>query len=339
MTQAPTTPVGSLDDQLTARLLHQRIIVLGQEVEDGIAEMEFGAWDGLSFAEVMRRRVTVFWVSAVTLLFMPFLMWGVCRLLGGDPLAQALAQVMIPLTLPVLLAAVRIVLVQNIGLAVIAGLVGGGGLGVFVFQGISQTAPDLVLLGALPTVALAVADLDANGEESDLIRQLDASAGRLVGSKFPFGERYVVVNIPGAAVEAVPHGVLTRQLRDAALLQRAQQLGRGLRRPGVGVAAVAVGLADVVEQQDPVLDQPLRPEVGVAAGGRAGGVEHRGRTDPHQCFRGDPVDVDVVDDGDVPRLQALGERLRACVDPDDAGPGASVASGWVDWTFDCVGSG
>ncbi|MET0999793.1 MAG: ATP-dependent Clp protease proteolytic subunit, partial [Marmoricola sp.] len=28
---------GSLDDQLTARLLHQRIIVLGQEVDDGIA--------------------------------------------------------------------------------------------------------------------------------------------------------------------------------------------------------------------------------------------------------------------------------------------------------------
>src|SRR5207342_747569 len=30
-------PVGSLDDQLTARLLHQRIIVLGQEVDDPIA--------------------------------------------------------------------------------------------------------------------------------------------------------------------------------------------------------------------------------------------------------------------------------------------------------------
>ena len=46
-------------------------------------------------------------------------------------------------------------LVQNIGLAVIAGLVGGGGLGMFVFQGIAQTATDLVLLGALPTVAMA----------------------------------------------------------------------------------------------------------------------------------------------------------------------------------------
>ncbi|MCJ2132572.1 ABC transporter permease [Methylobacterium sp. J-026] len=70
---------------------------------------------------------------------------------------QRLAQVELPLALPAILTGIRIVLVQNIGLAVIAGLVGGGGLGVFVFQGISQTAGDLVLLGALPTVALASA--------------------------------------------------------------------------------------------------------------------------------------------------------------------------------------
>jgi ATP-dependent Clp protease protease subunit len=36
-TTAQERPTGSLDDQLTTRLLHQRIIVLGQEVEDGIA--------------------------------------------------------------------------------------------------------------------------------------------------------------------------------------------------------------------------------------------------------------------------------------------------------------
>ncbi|MGZ3217871.1 ABC transporter permease [Paracoccus sp. T5] len=69
---------------------------------------------------------------------------------------QVLAQVLVPLALPVLLAAVRIVLVQNIGLAVIAGLIGGGGFGTFVFQGLNQTAMDLVLLGALPTIALAL---------------------------------------------------------------------------------------------------------------------------------------------------------------------------------------
>lgn len=69
---------------------------------------------------------------------------------------QVLTWVLVPLALPVLLAAVRIVLVQNIGLAVIAGLIGGGGFGTFVFQGLNQTAMDLVLLGALPTIALAL---------------------------------------------------------------------------------------------------------------------------------------------------------------------------------------
>ncbi|MCK8778520.1 ABC transporter permease [Rhizobium sp. NTR19] len=70
---------------------------------------------------------------------------------------QRLFQVEIPLALPVILTAIRIVLVQNIGMATIAALIGGGGFGVFVFQGIGQTAMDLVLLGAVPTVALAFA--------------------------------------------------------------------------------------------------------------------------------------------------------------------------------------
>jgi osmoprotectant transport system permease protein len=69
---------------------------------------------------------------------------------------QRLMRVELPLGLPVILAGLRIVLVQNIGLAVIAGLIGGGGFGTFVFQGLNQTATDLILLGALPTVALAL---------------------------------------------------------------------------------------------------------------------------------------------------------------------------------------
>lgn len=70
---------------------------------------------------------------------------------------QRLLSVELPLALPVILTGIRIVLVQNIGLATIAALIGGGGFGVFVFQGIGQTAMDLVLLGAVPTVALAFA--------------------------------------------------------------------------------------------------------------------------------------------------------------------------------------
>ncbi|MEH3147549.1 MAG: L,D-transpeptidase family protein [Methylobacterium frigidaeris] len=42
-------------------------------------------------------------------------------------------------------------------------------------------------------------------------RQLAASAARLMGSSFPFGDRYVVVNIPSATVEAVEHGTLARR--------------------------------------------------------------------------------------------------------------------------------
>lgn len=68
---------------------------------------------------------------------------------------QRLTQIELPLALPVILTGIRIVLVQNLGLATVAALIGGGGFGTFVFQGIGQTAIDLVLLGAIPTVALA----------------------------------------------------------------------------------------------------------------------------------------------------------------------------------------
>ncbi|MDR3470581.1 MAG: ABC transporter permease [Devosia sp.] len=70
---------------------------------------------------------------------------------------QRLLQIEMPLAFPVILTGIRIVLVQNIGLATVAALIGGGGFGVFVFQGIGQTALDLVLLGAVPTVVLAFA--------------------------------------------------------------------------------------------------------------------------------------------------------------------------------------
>jgi osmoprotectant transport system permease protein len=91
------------------------------------------------------------------------------RGMGMRP-GQVLARVEMPLALPVVLTGVRIVLVQNIGLATIAALIGAGGLGAFVFQGIGQTAIDLVLLGAIPTVVMAFAAsvlLDALVETMD----------------------------------------------------------------------------------------------------------------------------------------------------------------------------
>jgi osmoprotectant transport system permease protein len=76
--------------------------------------------------------------------------------MGLSP-AQIFWRVELPLGLPTMIAGLRIMLVQTIGLAVVAALIGAGGLGTFVFQGIGQYATDLVLLGAIPTILLALA--------------------------------------------------------------------------------------------------------------------------------------------------------------------------------------
>ena len=68
---------------------------------------------------------------------------------------QILTRIDLPLAFPVILTGIRIVLVQAIGLVTVAALIGGGGFGIFIFQGLGQTAMDLVLLGAVPTVFFA----------------------------------------------------------------------------------------------------------------------------------------------------------------------------------------
>ncbi|MBV8777670.1 MAG: ABC transporter permease [Alphaproteobacteria bacterium] len=69
---------------------------------------------------------------------------------------QVFWRVETPLALPVLLAGLRIVVGQTVGLAVVAALIGAGGLGSFVFEGLGQYATDLVLLGALPAILMAL---------------------------------------------------------------------------------------------------------------------------------------------------------------------------------------
>jgi len=70
---------------------------------------------------------------------------------------QLLWRVELPLALPLLIGGLRIVTVQAVGLAVVAALIGAGGLGSFVFEGLGQDAADLVLLGAVPAILLALA--------------------------------------------------------------------------------------------------------------------------------------------------------------------------------------
>ncbi|ARJ44164.1 osmoprotectant uptake system permease [Pantoea alhagi] len=74
----------------------------------------------------------------------------------GMSQAQIFWQVEIPLALPVLLSGLRVVTIQTVGLAVIAALIGAGGFGAIIFQGLLSSALELVLLGVIPVIALAV---------------------------------------------------------------------------------------------------------------------------------------------------------------------------------------
>ncbi|MGP4844864.1 ABC transporter permease [Marinobacter sp. 1Y8] len=69
---------------------------------------------------------------------------------------QLFMRVKLPLALPVMIEGVRITTIQAIGLTAVAALIGAGGFGTFIFQGLGQAAMDLVLLGALPTIFLAL---------------------------------------------------------------------------------------------------------------------------------------------------------------------------------------
>ncbi|QZZ19152.1 ABC transporter permease [Leptothermofonsia sichuanensis E412] len=69
---------------------------------------------------------------------------------------QLLSQVEIPLAMSVILAGVRVAAVIAIGIATIAAAIGAGGLGVFIFRGISVVNNQLILAGAVPAAAIAL---------------------------------------------------------------------------------------------------------------------------------------------------------------------------------------
>jgi osmoprotectant transport system permease protein len=69
---------------------------------------------------------------------------------------QLLRMVELPLAAPAILAGIRIALVTNIGTAVIAAVIGGGGLGVLIFRGVASVDTLQILAGAVPAAILAL---------------------------------------------------------------------------------------------------------------------------------------------------------------------------------------
>ena len=84
------------------------------------------------------------------------------RGMGMTPLQRFLS-VEFLIALPSILTGIRTAMVQIIGNTTMAALIGAGGLGIFIFQGLGQGAMDLILLGAVPIIILAlIADSGMN---------------------------------------------------------------------------------------------------------------------------------------------------------------------------------
>ena len=84
---------------------------------------------------------------------------------------QRLHIVEIPLALPTILAGVRIATVVSVGVATIAAAVGAGGLGDYIFRGLSTLDNRLILAGAVPAALLAIlADASLGWLQQVLVR-------------------------------------------------------------------------------------------------------------------------------------------------------------------------
>jgi osmoprotectant transport system permease protein len=95
--------------------------------------------------------------------------------LGMTP-GQLLRQVQLPLALPSIVAGIRVAAVIGVGTATIAAAVGAGGLGEYIFRGLSMVDPTVILAGAIPSAVLALS-LDGG-----LTLAERAVRGRLSGS-------------------------------------------------------------------------------------------------------------------------------------------------------------
>jgi len=107
-------------------------------------------------------------IALVLYALLPILRNTLVGILGVDPAVresavamgmtdrQLLWKVELPLAMRTILAGVRVATVTTIGTATIAAAIGAGGLGVFIFRGISTVNTSLILAGAVPAALLAL---------------------------------------------------------------------------------------------------------------------------------------------------------------------------------------
>src|SRR5437870_5152492 len=137
---------------------------------------------------------------------------------------QLLWQVEIPLAMGVIFAGIRVATVLCVGIATIAAAIGAGGLGMFIFRGVSMVDSRLILAGAIPAAVLALlADFGLGAVEKKFSKLLCvvlivaslASCSRadriVVGSK-NFSEQVILGEMLAQQIERKTHLPVDRRL-------------------------------------------------------------------------------------------------------------------------------
>jgi osmoprotectant transport system permease protein len=75
--------------------------------------------------------------------------------MGMSP-RQRIIQVELPLALPSIIAGIRVATVVGVGTVTIAAAIGAGGLGEYIYRGLSMVDATVILAGAIPAAALAL---------------------------------------------------------------------------------------------------------------------------------------------------------------------------------------
>lgn len=92
--------------------------------------------------------------------------------------SQRLFLVELPLALPVILAGIRLATVAAIGIATVGALLGAGGLGRLIFEGISRVNSERIVAGAISASALALLADWALARLGDILRRDIHAGGR-----------------------------------------------------------------------------------------------------------------------------------------------------------------
>jgi osmoprotectant transport system permease protein len=96
----------------------------------------------------------------------------------GMTAGQLLRQVELPLAMPVIVSGVRVAAVVGVGSATIAAAIGAGGLGQYIYRGLSMVDSTVILAGAIPAALLAIlVDLVLLWVERRLSRRRSVTSG------------------------------------------------------------------------------------------------------------------------------------------------------------------